>query len=78
MVQNIIVAVVLVGAVVFSGYSVYSSVRQGKKSQSACGGCSGCELKNRVNSCGEATIKNFSGESVKAYPKRAKKTLAKI
>lgn len=76
MVQNIIVAVVLVGAVVFSVYSVYRSVRQGKKSQSACGGCSGCELKNKVNSCGEATLKNFSGESVQSYPNRAKKNFS--
>jgi hypothetical protein len=74
MIQNIIVVLLVSAAVVFVGYSVYRSVRPGNKSKSACGGCTGCELKNSINSCRETSVKTFSGQPLQAYPNRADKT----
>lgn len=51
MIQNIIVAVILLVALAFIGYSVYRSVSSDHKPKNACGGCTGCELKNIKNSC---------------------------
>lgn len=51
MVQNIIVAIIILAALAYTAWSVYRSVRPGEKPNSACGGCTGCDLKNRINSC---------------------------
>ena len=51
MIQNIIVAVIISGAFTWVALKVYRSVVPGDKPQSACGGCTGCELKNMKNKC---------------------------
>jgi hypothetical protein len=51
MIQNIIVTLIILAALAYAGYSVYRSVRPGDKPKSACGGCTGCELKNLNHSC---------------------------
>lgn len=70
MIQNIIVALIVAVAVVYAGYAVYRSVRPGNKPRSACGGCTGCELKNMKDSCSETTSKSFVGKSIQPYPTR--------
>ncbi len=52
MYQNIIVALIILAAFVYTGYSIFRSLHPGKKPKSACGGCTGCDLKNSKNSCG--------------------------
>ena len=51
MIQNIIVALIILAALVYAGYSLFRSIQPGKKAINACGGCKGCELKNMKNSC---------------------------
>jgi hypothetical protein len=57
MIQNIIVAIIILGAIAYTAWSVYRSVRPGVKEQNTCGGCTGCELKNIKSSC-ELPAKN--------------------
>jgi hypothetical protein len=67
MIQNIIVAFIVVAAVIYAGNSVYRSVRPGKKPGNACGGCTGCELKNMKNTCGEIIPNSGSGINNKEF-----------
>jgi hypothetical protein len=70
MIQNIIVGLIVAAAAVYAGYSVYLSVMPGKKPQNACGGCTGCDLKNIKNKC-DSPEKFSTLETKKIpYPKR--------
>jgi hypothetical protein len=51
MFQNIIVGIIIVAALVYVAYTLFNSVRPSAKPGSACGGCTGCALKNTENSC---------------------------
>jgi len=70
MVQNIFVAIFILAALAYTAWSVYRSVRPGEKAQSACGGCTGCELKNRINSCENTSKPGESGVKNKVFEKK--------
>lgn len=70
MIQNIIVALIVAAAVVYVGFSVYRSLRPGKKPKSACGGCTGCELQNMKNSCKSPPNVSGSGITNKLFEKK--------
>lgn len=61
MIQNIIVGVIVAGALVYTLLAVYRPLRPGTKSAGSCGGCTGCELKNMKNSCGQHPEKPANG-----------------
>jgi hypothetical protein len=73
MIQNLIVVLFILIALAYTGHSVYQSLRPGTKSKSACGGCTGCQLKDLKTSCGEITPKSFSGKYKQPYTTRKKK-----
>jgi hypothetical protein len=73
MIQNIIVALIVAASVVYAGYAVYRSVRPGNKPGSACGGCTGCELKNMKDSCESIGNQTILDLTKKSYPIRKAK-----
>ena len=73
MIQNIIVALIVLAAIAYAGYSVYRSLLPGDKPQSACGGCKGCDLKNLKSSCQQTQVRPFSGKALQSYPNRQSK-----
>ncbi len=46
MIQNIIVGVIVLIAIAYAAFSMFRSVKPPKGKQNACGGCTGCELRN--------------------------------
>jgi len=72
MVQNIIVAVIILAALAYTAWSVYRSVHPGEKKTSACGGCTGCDLKNRINSCEHPGPVNGRGVKNKIFEQKFK------
>lgn len=51
MIQNVIVAIIILVSLVYVGYSVYRSLKPGPGPKSSCGGCTGCELKDLNKGC---------------------------
>ena len=46
MLQNIIVLIIIVGAIGYSVYAVVKNIR--KKDSSPCGDCNGCDIKKEI------------------------------
>jgi hypothetical protein len=67
MIQNLIVAVIILAAIAYIGYSLFRSVVPGEKPGNACGGCTECELKNLKKDCGQTTQHFESGLKNKVF-----------
>jgi len=51
MIQNVIVAVIILIALTYVGYSIFHSLKPGPDPKSSCGGCTGWELKDLNKGC---------------------------
>lgn len=45
MIQDILTLLIISGALVYTGYSIFKAFSNAKKKNSACGGCAGCSSK---------------------------------
>ena len=72
MAQNIIVAIIILAALAYTTWSVYQSVHPGKKQNNACGGCTGCDLKNMKNSCEHTSEPGKNGVRNKVFEQKFK------
>ena len=67
MIQNVIVAIIILAALAYVGYSVYRSLKPGPGPKSSCGGCTGCELKDLDKGCANPVSNSSSGTNNKAF-----------
>ena len=70
MMQNIIVAVIVLVSLVYVGYSIYRSVKPGSNPKSSCGGCTGCELKDLNKGCATPAQNTGTGKNNKAFQQK--------
>lgn len=67
MIQNIIVAFILLVSLGYVGYSIYRSVKPDANKKSSCGGCTGCELKDLNKGCATPVENMGTGKNNKAF-----------
>jgi len=67
MIQNVIVAVIILVALAYVGYSIYHSLKPGQDPKSSCGGCTGCELKDLNKGCATPFENIGTGKNNKAF-----------
>ena len=70
MIQNVIVAVIILVALVYVGYSVYRSLKPGPGPKSSCGGCTGCELKDLNKGCATPVTNTGTGKNNTAFQQK--------
>ena len=67
MIQNVIVAIIILAALAYVGYSIYRSVKPGSDPKSSCGGCTGCELKDLNKGCATPVANAGKGKNNEAF-----------
>jgi hypothetical protein len=70
MIQNVIVAVIILIALLYVGYSIYRSLKPGPGPKSSCGGCTGCELKDLNKVCATPVENMGTGKNNKAFQQK--------
>jgi hypothetical protein len=70
MIQNVIVAVIILIALVYVGYSIYRSLKPDPDPQSSCGGCTGCELKDLNKGCATPVANTGTGKNNIAFQQK--------
>ena len=70
MIQNVIVALIILISLGYVGYSVYRSLKPGPAPKSSCGGCTGCDLKNLDKGCASPVTNSGTGKHNQAFQQK--------